>query len=304
MIGDNIKVSKSGVVTGTIKYLSGVTDYDEGQQEGHYFPTKFSEENFDKTIHVGGKVSGESFTAGKDITPSEADPYLVIRVENCTDGNKVTVYDKETKDELFTLDFNETTLAPPSGKEAITIPEQGRSFGAWGNASDFIGENLKIEWSGINGKATGDIKWFKGNTKVTEGYHYPIVFNKYYGEDKQVDINGKKLNAQDVIFSFAKTKVITIKYAGKKIAVLDFSNATFKPQTAGISMVSEKPVMSANVDMKNSTQTEEEKRYTKSEINRMSTADLQALAAENGVENAYEMTGTDLKSLLVDMLVN
>ena len=48
----------------------------------------------------------------------------------------------------------------------------------------------------------------------------------------------------------------------------------------------------------------EEKRYTKSEINRMTTADLQVLAAENGVDNAYEMTGSDLKTLLVEMLVN
>ena len=52
------------------------------------------------------------------------------------------------------------------------------------------------------------------------------------------------------------------------------------------------------------TKEENEKKYTKSEINRMSTADLQALAAENGVENAYDMTGSDLKTLLVDMLVN
>lgn len=47
----------------------------------------------------------------------------------------------------------------------------------------------------------------------------------------------------------------------------------------------------------------EEKKYTKTEINSMNKAELQALAAENGVENAYDMTGTELKTLLANMLV-
>lgn len=49
--------------------------------------------------------------------------------------------------------------------------------------------------------------------------------------------------------------------------------------------------------------TTEEKQYTKTEINSMNKAELQALAAENGVENAYDMTGTELKTLLANMLV-
>ena len=47
----------------------------------------------------------------------------------------------------------------------------------------------------------------------------------------------------------------------------------------------------------------EEKKYTKSEINGMSKADLQSLALENGVNNAMGMTGTELKALLIKMLV-
>ena len=47
----------------------------------------------------------------------------------------------------------------------------------------------------------------------------------------------------------------------------------------------------------------EEKQYTKTEINSMNKAELQALAEENGVDNAYEMTGTELKTLLTNMLV-
>ena len=39
--------------------------------------------------------------------------------------------------------------------------------------------------------------------------------------------------------------------------------------------------------------------YTKTEINRMSTADLKTLALENGVENAEELSGAELKKVLI-----
>lgn len=112
MLGNDVKVSDNGEVTGTINHLTGVTAYEqEEQQEGHYFPTMFDEKNYDRPLHVGGKPSDDGFTAGKDITPSREDPYLVIRVENCTDEKKVTVYDQESKAEVFTLDFSGATLA-------------------------------------------------------------------------------------------------------------------------------------------------------------------------------------------------
>ena len=40
--------------------------------------------------------------------------------------------------------------------------------------------------------------------------------------------------------------------------------------------------------------------YTKTEIQRMTTSELQALAYQNGIENAYEMTGSELKKILID----
>lgn len=45
--------------------------------------------------------------------------------------------------------------------------------------------------------------------------------------------------------------------------------------------------------------TKEEKKYTKTEIFHMSTVDLQELAKEQGIENAEEKTGSELKKLLV-----
>lgn len=40
--------------------------------------------------------------------------------------------------------------------------------------------------------------------------------------------------------------------------------------------------------------------YTKTEINRMSTAELQELALENGIGGADEMTGAELKKVLIE----
>ena len=40
--------------------------------------------------------------------------------------------------------------------------------------------------------------------------------------------------------------------------------------------------------------------YTKTEINRMSTADLQALATEQGISGAELISGSELKKLLIE----
>lgn len=47
---------------------------------------------------------------------------------------------------------------------------------------------------------------------------------------------------------------------------------------------------------------EDTPKHTKSEINRMSTAELQNLAASIGIDGAFEMTGADLKKRLISEL--
>ena len=49
----------------------------------------------------------------------------------------------------------------------------------------------------------------------------------------------------------------------------------------------------------NEEHTEEKKSYKKSDIFRMPTAELQALAESEGIENATELTGSELKTILV-----
>lgn len=41
--------------------------------------------------------------------------------------------------------------------------------------------------------------------------------------------------------------------------------------------------------------------YTKTEINRMSTAELKELAMGNGISNAEDITGAELKKILIEM---
>lgn len=40
--------------------------------------------------------------------------------------------------------------------------------------------------------------------------------------------------------------------------------------------------------------------YTKTEINRMSTAELKKVARANGIENAEDITGGELKKILIE----
>lgn len=47
-------------------------------------------------------------------------------------------------------------------------------------------------------------------------------------------------------------------------------------------------------------ETQEGKQYTKTEINRMSTAELQNLAASECIENAFETSGNELKKILAE----
>lgn len=42
--------------------------------------------------------------------------------------------------------------------------------------------------------------------------------------------------------------------------------------------------------------------YTKTDINRMRTADLQKLAGEKGIQNADSFSGEDLKKMLIELM--
>lgn len=71
-------------------------------------------------------------------------------------------------------------------------------------------------------------------------------------------------------------------YAGQKITGVEKSTSDFSQYM-------------------NPPETEEDK-YTKTDINRMSTAELKTFAKEHEVDNAEEMTGAELKKVLIEKL--
>lgn len=237
MIADNVRVSKSGDVTGDIYYLSGMNACPDGQRDGHYFPTQFDPKLYDTELHVGGKPNEAGFTAGKNFTPTREDPYLIIRVENCTDDDKVTVYNKGTKDELFTLNFGTATLAPPVGKDAVTDFKSVKAdFGNFGKTADFWGEAPTVAWDGVTGKVTGTLKPYKGEaSKLTQdAYYLPIVTSKWYS-DKEVSVYCKnerepQVETDWVIKLTENTTPITVKYNGEVVARLDLTGLTLTPK--------------------------------------------------------------------------
>lgn len=52
--------------------------------------------------------------------------------------------------------------------------------------------------------------------------------------------------------------------------------------------------------MEEQQETKDEIKYTKTEINRMSVTELKAVASKNGIEGADEITGNELKKLLIE----
>lgn len=45
---------------------------------------------------------------------------------------------------------------------------------------------------------------------------------------------------------------------------------------------------------------ENSKQYTKTDIKKMKTADLQSLASKVGIENAFQISGEELKDILIE----
>lgn len=81
-------------------------------------------------------------------------------------------------------------------------------------------------------------------------------------------------------------------YAGQEIDEVEKSTSDFSRYMNP----PEEPLPFSDVEL------EEPKTYTKTEINRMSTAELKSFATEQGIKNAEDMTGSDLKKVLIEKL--
>lgn len=64
----------------------------------------------------------------------------------------------------------------------------------------------------------------------------------------------------------------------------------------------QEPQSKAPVISNDNIEQKEEHKYTKTDINRMNNAELQAFALEKGIDGAERMTGGDLKKVLIEKL--
>lgn len=101
-ITEDTAISRDGVVTGTLKYVTGFTAFHEGnpeEQEGNYFPLLLNTTGTKMTIQKNG-------TAAPDKTDMAFDPEILLRVGSQSDTFAVEVDGKP----YISLDFSAATL--------------------------------------------------------------------------------------------------------------------------------------------------------------------------------------------------
>lgn len=224
LVGSDIKIGADGKVAGTVNYIADPwTEFDTKDNTGHFFPFKMGPSFKGKPISLTGSKNG----VVKTVVPD--DLTFVSRLENLT-ANKldITVDGKD-----FALDFTTATLAPPLGKDAVSVPEQTKDFGAFGKASTYIADNVTIDWDGNVGTVNGTINYvdnahgFSGDE--AKGNYFPLVLGEYFS-GKEVSVNAKTENDTEWIVYLGKLmktdKRITVKLGATVVAILDFSKAT------------------------------------------------------------------------------
>ena len=102
LISDNVNVLASGTVTGTLKHVTGFTDFNNNninEQSGYYFPLKLTQTGTKMTIKTNGEIR-------PDKTNMKFDPEILLRV-----ANKDTTFTIEVDgNEVVTLNFKKTTF--------------------------------------------------------------------------------------------------------------------------------------------------------------------------------------------------
>ena len=103
LISNDVNVLAGGAVTGTLKYVTEFTDFDNSDtnnQSGHYFPFKLSQEGEKMTIKTNG-------VANVNKTDIPFDSEILLRVPD----NKTTFTIEVDEKEVITLNFRKAILA-------------------------------------------------------------------------------------------------------------------------------------------------------------------------------------------------
>lgn len=313
-----MKISADGIVTGTLKYVDNFEWFNPNnpsEQSGNYFPFKLGEEYENKQITIE-KNDGEAKTA--------EETEWIIRIPN----NSTTIKVKDSDKEIVTLTFNGAILQKPTGENRVKVMGQSEQV-SYGQkpVSDLMKEDVKISWNGTSGTVTGTFKYVQNWEQLPKdprsGHFFAMTIDKgylnkpfafYIGDEQKSAVEQATEDEMFWVLNIDKNKKFKFMSGKDVIAELDFSSAKLEQATKilaskgtplmSVPKADTEPLAFTDEEATDETENTQDKHYTKSEINRMSTADLQILAAEKGVENAFEMTGTDLKAILIKMLAN
>lgn len=223
----------TGTPDGTVKYVDNYGEqYEEGEQSGHFFPIEFDKKYYNEEINVGG----QNGVGGKNITPKEDDPYLIIRIENVTVDDKITAVSSKTKDEVFTLDFSKVKLPD------VAVMGQDEQI-EYGNktASELMDEDVRISWTGEIGHVLGTFPevtdWSQLPHEPRSGHFFACRINKKYlgkpfthskGDDEGTTVPEAKEDEMFWVLNIDDKKKHTFKSGDSIIAVLDFAGVNFK----------------------------------------------------------------------------
>lgn len=108
LISEDTKIDKDGAVTGTLKYVSGWTDFssNEDEQDGNFFPVVLGDKHRDKEITCTGKT-----------TKKATDLEWVLRV---ADTSSTFTFSTDEDGTILTLSFKDATLQPNSVRARAT----------------------------------------------------------------------------------------------------------------------------------------------------------------------------------------
>ena len=95
LIGTDVKVYADGSVTGTLKNVSGFTEFnsaDVNEQSGHYFPLRLTQAGTKMTLKTNGvaKPGKENMNFDPDILFRVTDKNTTFTIE--VDGNEVVTF--------------------------------------------------------------------------------------------------------------------------------------------------------------------------------------------------------------------
>ena len=233
MVGEDINVSPTGAVTGTIKYVAEFKDFSSNpeEQSGNYFPIEMTVTGSKMTF----KKNGVEIPNKKDLT---FDKDIVIRVTQGTDKYTVNV----DGDDIVTFSFNGATLqtAEQSGSTKMTVMGQTEEI-KYGNkkVSELMNDDVHIDWDGTSGKVTGTFKKITGWTDLPstpyEGHFFAMKLdNKYLGQQLSFQKGDQPPTTTDSatdddlfwILRLDKYKTFEFKSNDTVIVKLDFSQAT------------------------------------------------------------------------------